>query len=393
MPTDMPDNNETAPEPPPTPSGVTRRPPATPHDGGSFPIAVVAGIPIRIHVSFLLLFAFLGFQVFGTRSETPAGVLLIAALFFCVVLHELGHAIVAGRYGIRTLSITLYPIGGVASLEEMPRPTQELWIALAGPAVNLVIAAILWIVLQQSHQLQHFTLYIEPGRSFLANLMTANILLASFNMLPAFPMDGGRVLRALIARVTDENKATAIAARIGQLMAVLFGLFGLATGQLMMLIIAGFIWFGAGQEASYFQTRALLVGHLVREAMVRDFHTLPVGSTLKQAADLLLASSQQDFPILSGSDVVGVLSRSALLQGMASAGPDTFVAGVMDRDYATARPDEALDGLLQNRLTGPVLVLRDGVPSDASLVGMITQENLLEFLTLTQLESRPRRRV
>jgi len=351
---------------------------------------VVAGIPIRIHVTFLFLLAFLGFQYFGERSQSVEGILLIGALFFCVVLHELGHALVARRYGIRTLSITLYPIGGVAALEEMPRPSQELWVALAGPAVNLVIAGVIWIYLKQAHQLQSFTVYIVPGRAFLNNLMTANLLLAGFNMLPAFPMDGGRVLRSLIARFTDETTATTIAARIGQAMSALIGVIGIVFGQLMMLIIAVFIWFGAGQEASYFQTRALLIGRRVREAMVRDFHTLPVGSTLREAADLLLASSQQDFPILNGDDVVGVLSRSALLQGMASQGPGTYVTSVMDRDFASAQPDDALDNLLTNRLGGPILVLRDGIPTDASLVGMITQENLLEFLTLTQLETRIR---
>ena len=391
MPTELPRNTETVPEQPPPPRDPVRQTKRiAPHDSGSFPIAVVAGIPIRIHVSFLLLLAFLGFQLYGSRNESLGSIILIAALFFCVVLHELGHALVARHYGIRTLSITLYPIGGVAALEEMPRPRQELWVALAGPAVNIVIAALLWGGLKLAHQLPPFTLFIEPGRSFAANLMAANILLAGFNMLPAFPMDGGRVLRAIIARFTDETTATTIAARIGQIMAVLLGLFGLATGQFMMLIIAVFIWFGAGQEAAYFQTRALLLGHRVREAMVRDFHTLPVGSTLRQAADLLLASSQQDFPILSGAEIVGVLSRAALLHGMASEGPETYIASVMDREFASARPDDALDGLLTSRLTGPVLVLRDGVPTDTSLVGMVTQENLLEFLTLAQLQTRLR---
>lgn len=391
MPTDLSPNTDPTPEPRTEPRDPPRRVQRNaPHDAGSFPIASVAGIPIRIHVTFLLLLAFLGFEVFGRKSESLGGLILIVALFFCVILHELGHALVAARYGIRTLSITLYPIGGVAALEDMPRPRQELWIALAGPAVNVVIAALLWIYLNQVHKLSPITLFIEPGRSFAANLMTANILLAAFNMLPAFPMDGGRVLRALIARVTDETKATAIAARIGQLLAAVIGIFGLAYGQFMTLIVAVFIWFGAGQEASYFQTRALLIGHRVREAMVRDFHTLPVGSTLRQAADLLLASSQQDFPILNGTDVVGVLSRSALLQGMASEGPETYVASVMDRDFAMARPDDALDELLTGRLAGPVLVLHDGVATDTSLVGMVTQENLLEFLTLAQLQARLR---
>jgi Zn-dependent protease len=391
MPTELPPDNETTPDPPQATGTATRSPrPLPQHDGGSFPIAIIAGIPIRLHVSFLLLLAFLGFQYFGSKSQPVAGILLIISLFVCVILHELGHALVAARYGIRTLSITLYPIGGVAALEEMPRPRQELWVALAGPLVNVAIAVALWGYLELAHQAKPTSLLIEPGHSFVANLTIANVLLALFNMLPAFPMDGGRVLRALIARFTDETTATTVAARIGQGMAAILGIFGLFTGQFLMLIIAVFIWFGAGQEAAYFQTRALLMGHRVREAMLREFHTLPVGSTLREAANLLLASSQQDFPIVNGSDVVGVLSRSALLQGMASQGPETYVTGVMDRDFSSARPDDALDGLLARPLAGPVLVLKDGVPTDTSLVGMVTQENLLEFLTLTQLQTRLR---
>jgi len=353
-------------------------------------IAVVAGIPIRIHVTFLLLLGFLGFEYFGARSRSWSAILLIVGLFVCVVLHELSHAAVAKRYGIRTLSITLYPIGGVAVLEEPPQPRDEFWIALAGPFANLVIAAGLWIYLRLIHHLDPPTLFIEPTRGFASNLMTANLLLAGFNMLPAFPMDGGRVLRAVIARFTDATTATTAAARIGQGMAILIGLFGIATEQFITLIIAGFIWFGAGQEASYFQTRALLVGHRVREAMLREFHTLTVGSTLREAADLLIVGSQQDFPVLSGSEVVGVLSRSALLQGMANGGPEIYVAGVMDRDFASALPDDPLDALLARRVAGPILVFKNSNFTDDSLVGMVTQENLLEFLTLTQLTMRSR---
>jgi Zn-dependent protease/CBS domain-containing protein len=391
MPTELPPDRDAQQAAPETSRTGRRSPRQVPqHDGGSFSIAVVADIPIRIHVSFLLLLAFLGFQYAGNSKQSVAGIMLIVALFVCVVLHELGHAIMARRYGIRTLSITLYPIGGVAALDEVPRPKQELWVALAGPMVNVVIAVLLWSYLLLSHQKTPTTLFIEPNRSFAANLMTANVLLALFNMLPAFPMDGGRVLRAIIARFMDEVRATTIAAKIGQAMALLIGVYGLMTGQILTLIIAMFIWFGAGQEAAYFQTRALLLGHRVREAMIRDFHTLPVGSTLREAANLLLASSQQDFPILSGSEVVGVLSRSALLQGMASEGPETYVASVMDREFASALPDDALDGLLSRQFANPILVLKDGAATDTSLVGMVTQENLLEFLTLTQLQARMR---
>lgn len=330
--------------------------------------------------------AFLGFEYFGSKTRSLEGVSLVLALFVCVVLHELGHAFAAARYGIRTASITLYPIGGVAALQEMPAPRKELWIALAGPAVNVLIAGLTALYLKSTGHPIIWSPFMDPTRSFAQNLLSANLLLAVFNMAPAFPMDGGRVLRAIIARFVDETIATGVAARIGQFVAVLFGLYGLYTGQFLTIFIAIFVWFGAGQEAAHFQTRALLVGHRIREAMVREFHTLPVGATLGEAAALLLAGNQQDFPILSGTEIAGVLSRSDLLQGMAVSGKDAYVAAAMNREFLSALPDDPLDSLLSGPLTGPILVLKDGAPTDTSLIGMVTQENLLEFLAINQVE-------
>jgi Zn-dependent protease/CBS domain-containing protein len=389
MPTELPTgNNISAPEPS-TPSRPTGQPT---HDGGSFHIARVAGIPIRLHVTFFLLLAWIVLQKVGDNQGGWKGPLFVMALFGCVVLHELGHALVAQRYGIRTRSITLYPIGGIASLETLPRPRQELWIALAGPAVNVVIAGALYAALRLTGQPAHFTLIIDSKAGFMTQLMSANLILAVFNMLPAFPMDGGRVLRSLIARFTDETSATTIAARIGQLMAVLFGLYGLFNDNFILVIVAMFVWLGAGQEAAYYQTRSLLTGHRVREAMIREFHTLSVGNTLREAADALLAGSQQDFPIVHGGDIVGVLSRSALMRGMAAEGPDAYVAGAMDREFVQVLPEDDLETILgQAAQSGPILVMEGGVPTVSALVGMLTQENLLEFLTLTQIRNRQAR--
>jgi Zn-dependent protease/predicted transcriptional regulator len=366
-----------------------RRPASEPRDDGSIRIATVAGIPIRLHWTFLALLVWLTFLSLGqgkTNLKSMLGVLFVVALFGCVLLHELGHALVAQRYGVRTRKIVLYPIGGVASLESLPRPRQELWIALSGPAVNLVIAALLYVGLRAAGQpIGSFNIGgAQPN--FAANLLWANLWLAAFNLLPAFPMDGGRVLRALIARVTDEASATAIAARIGQGLAILLGLYGLfgPGGNFLLVFIAVFVYLGAGQEASAYQTKALVTGHRVDEAMMREFHTLPVGTTLREAADTLLAGSQSDFPIVHGGEVLGVLSRSDLLRGMAQ-DPDGYVAGVMQREFARARPDDSLESVLAQRQAsqiGPILVM-DG---DA-LHGMLTQENLLEFLMLTQIRN------
>jgi Zn-dependent protease len=364
------------------------QPPA--QDGSAITLGSVAGIPIRLHITFFLLLAWMGFLGTGTHQRW-AGVIFAVALSACVVLHELAHALVAKRYGLRTRSITLYPIGGIASMETPPNPRQELWIALAGPATNLVIAGIIALALHLGH---HPIGGFQPGLlgpNMAINILWANVVLAAFNMLPAFPMDGGRVLRALLARVTDEVSATTLAARIGQGLAFLLGLFGLLGGNFLLIIIAAFVYMGAGQEAAMFQTHALMAGHRVREAMLREFHTLPVNSTLQQAADALLAGSQQDFPIVNGEEVVGILPRAALMRGIASMEPDSYVAGIMERNFPQVRPEDDLETVLtQMQQPSPILVMESDANGHAKLVGMITQENLLEFLTLTRLQQRPR---
>ncbi|HZO91317.1 MAG TPA: site-2 protease family protein [Chthonomonadaceae bacterium] len=399
MPTELPQReNQPLPERPNRDENASPRPAAGPprDSGGSFHLITVAGIPIRLHFTFLLLLAWFAFISLGHKPESgePAlvqpwtGLLFVLGLFACVVLHELGHALTARRYGIRTRDIVLYPIGGVASLETMPRPRQELWIALAGPAVNLVIAGLLYVALRLAHQPVGSFRPTGPPTSMAANLMWANLTLAVFNMLPAFLMDGGRVLRALIARFTsDDVQATAIAARVGQFLAILLGLYGLYQGNLILIFIAVFVYLGAGQEAMAFQTKALMMGHRVREAMLREFHTLSVGNTLNEAAEVLLAGSQQDFPVVHGGEVVGVLSRAALIRGLAAEGPEAYVAGAMERDFAWAQPEDDLETVLaQTQVAGPILVMEGDSRENARLIGMLTQENLLEFLTLIQLK-------
>ena len=385
MPSELPTNSPASGQPAGPGSGGIKS--AQPRHDGSFEIAVLAGIPIRIHVSFLLILAWAVFG--GIRGGAGLRILWVLTLFSCVVLHELGHALVARRYNIRTRSIVLYPIGGVASLETQPRPRDELWIALAGPAVNLVIALALWGI-QALAGLPSYA----PGApitagSYLAALLEGNLLLAAFNMVPAFPMDGGRVLRALLARVMDEAAATALAARIGQILALAFGLFAFYQSNFLWLLVAVFVYFGAGQEAAAFKAKTLVAGHRVREALLKEFHTLPPGATLRGASDLLLAGSQQDFPIVHGEEVVGILSRSALMRGIATQGWDAYVTGVMDRDFTVVHPEDDLETILaQGTFTSPILAMEQDASGNQKLVGMLTQENLLEFLTLAQLRAR-----
>tara|TARA_R110002096_G_scaffold200639_1_gene384607 strand:+ start:18071 stop:18880 length:810 start_codon:yes stop_codon:yes gene_type:complete len=210
------------------------------------------GIGVFVHWTFGLLLAWIGLSSLFQNGIVGAvfSILLIAALFGCVVLHELGHSLAARYFGIGTKDITLYPIGGVAKLERMPRdPAQELVIALAGPAVNVVIALLLVPVVLLLG-LPDLAAAAAPAsvREFVFTLLSANIILVVFNMIPAFPMDGGRVLRAVLTMYRDHRWATNIAARIGQGLAIAFGVLGLFTFNLLWIVLAAFIFLAAGAE-------------------------------------------------------------------------------------------------------------------------------------------------
>jgi Zn-dependent protease len=242
----------------------------------SWKIGRVAGIGIYVHATFLLLLAWVAYTYWRTGQSllaTLEGLGFLLALFGCIVLHELGHALIARRFGIQTRDITLLPIGGLARLERMPdEPLQELWVALAGPAVNVAIAAVLLAWQIAAAPLEPLVSFTLTGGRFVAQLLAVNIFLVLFNMLPAFPMDGGRVLRALLATQLDYLRATQIAATVGQGFAFLFGFLGLF--YLPLLLIAIFVWIGTAQEAGMTQVKVALGGIPVSGAMLRDFRTL-----------------------------------------------------------------------------------------------------------------------
>ncbi|HYO81771.1 MAG TPA: site-2 protease family protein [Bryobacteraceae bacterium] len=344
---------------------------------------LILGVPVRLHFTFILLLLFL--LATGVRGGQPAwmNAAYIIALFASVLLHELGHVGVARRYGIRTSEIVLYPIGGVARLERSPRPHEELWIALAGPLVNVLIAAALSAALLPMGLRAAFATVTDPADAhLLARIAVGNIILAAFNMIPAFPMDGGRVLRALMARWTTEELATRRAAKAGQVFAILIGLYGLVSMQFMLLFIAFFVYLGATQETAVVTGKVLTEGVTVRESMVTLFETLQHGSTIRDAASLLLATSQQDFPVMHGGTVVGLLARNALLRGMAVDGPEAYVAGVMDRNFPKLTPDSSLEEALPLMAQTSCALVMD---AEGRLVGLLTRENVSEFLMLRKV--------
>jgi Zn-dependent protease/predicted transcriptional regulator len=349
----------------------------------SWKIGRFAGIDVFIHATFLLLVAFFGFSYWlqtGTLAGTLSGIAFLLVLFLTVVLHEFGHALTARRYGIKTRDITLLPIGGVSRLERMPeKPLQELWVGLAGPAVNLVIAAALFVFLIISKTyvpLNGMTLTNGP---FIERLMLINLSLALFNLLPAFPMDGGRVLRALLGLRLSYVRSTQIAAIIGQAMAFLFGIIGLFTNP-FLVFIAFFVWIGAQQEASMVQVKSALGGIPVSQAMMTEFKTLAPLDSLQQAVEHILAGSQQDFPVLENGQVVGILLRSDLFSALSRNSEASRVNAYMRKDFEVVHPGDMLETAsthLQECACHIFPVVQDG-----NLVGLLSMENIGEFLMI-----------
>lgn len=345
------------------------------------------GVPIRFHFTFVLMLVFLLVLGFGGKQSGFATALYVLALFASVVVHELGHALVSSRYGIRTEEIVMFPIGGVARMERQPKPAEELWIALAGPFVNLLIAAVLFGLLGWKHQtIDIFDLAVANDTNLLQRIAIGNLVLAAFNLLPAFPMDGGRVLRSLLSRSRPESEATRIAAAAGRMLGIAMGLFGLLMAHFMLVFVAFFVYVGAAQEGMAAMGRSLTHGIPVKAAMVTDYHTLPHGSTVRDAADLLLSTSQQDFPVVHSGQVLGLLGRNALIRAMANEGPEAYVAGVMDRDYLRLSPEMDLADALPLMATAGSCAL---VMAGEDLKGLLTAENLSEFLLLRRVGMSP----
>jgi Zn-dependent protease len=349
----------------------------------SFGIGRIAGIRIQLHVTFLAYVAWVAVMQ-GIATGDPRHALMTAGLllsvFACVLLHELGHALTARRYGIRTQDIVLLPIGGVARLERMPeKPGQELAVAVAGPAVNVAIAALLWVFVPGARELSAATARI--GANPAAFLLVVNVLMVAFNLIPAFPMDGGRILRALLATFMPFAKATRVASTIGQAAALGFGLLGLFGNNPMLIFVALFVFLAAGEERAMVETRTSLAGIPVRDAMLSDFVTLDVDDPLQRAVDYLIAGSQADFPVLEGEVPIGTLGRADLIVALQHQGPHARVGGVVRRDPAAAAPGEPLEGVLQRmrergRTALPVL-------ENGRVVGLVTLENISDLLIVT----------
>lgn len=353
----------------------------------SWTIGWIAGIQVRMHWTFLLLLAWVGYS-FGMVDGSwqwqagLQGIVFVLAIFGCVILHEAGHALTARRYGVETEDITLLPIGGVARLQRIPSdPWAEFWIAIAGPAVNVVIAAVLFMIVFAVHGLAILgRIDLTPKTPFLINLMLVNGLLVAFNLLPAFPMDGGRILRALLATRMEYVQATDIAASVGQMMAIVFGITGLFGPNPFLLLIAFFVYLGAEAEAQYVRTQSLLGDSRVRDAMMTHFHVLSPRDTLQTAVDELLRGAQQDFPVLDGGRFQGLLRRRDLVAALREHSAEQTIDGAYETIDERIREEmpvqEAIE--LMRKLDCKSLPVFRG----EEIVGMLSLENVSELMMI-----------
>ncbi|HEY8400486.1 MAG TPA: site-2 protease family protein [Cytophagaceae bacterium] len=344
------------------------------------------GIKVKIHWTFLILIGWIVVSELNRGSDwSQVGltVLFVLSIFLCVLLHEFGHALTAQKYNIATTKITLLPIGGLASLERIPdNPKHELWITAAGPAVNVVIALILYLILPfDIEAYQQFAMDgIFTPRYFIYSLFAVNVILVVFNLIPAFPMDGGRILRALLAFKLGRIKATSIASSIGQFIAVIFTILGLFYNP-FLLFIGFFVFLGAYAENITVQNLEFLKGYRVKDAMMTKFGLLKPEQTINDALNAMLSGTDHDFIIATDNEeVIGSLSRKQLLASLKDHLPQDKLSDIMNKDFFAVNESDRLDQLF-------TMIQRNGetlipVVKNGKLVGAINMENINEFIMI-----------
>ncbi len=351
--------------------------------GWSLKIGTLFGIDLKVHFSFLLILIW-GAYNFGGDAGPLYGILVTVALFSIVLLHELGHSVAAIWYGISVKDIILLPIGGVARLERMPeKPVQELVVAIAGPAVNVILAALLLPIILAINVAQSQPVFfgsnLEPGvQGFLTFLLLANISLLIFNMIPAFPLDGGRVFRAFLGFFLDYGKATKVAITVGRILALLMGLYGFFTGQIIMAVVALFIFGAGGQEGQTVAARNLLKGVLAQQALSERPIALSPDATVGQAASIMLQNSQSNYAVLDSisGQFLGAVTNQSISEAMQSGQWHTRITDIMyqasniPKIETTTPLDEVQDKI--SATTGSVGAVYEGL----HFKGLITSNDI-----------------
>ncbi len=349
----------------------------------SVQLASIQGIKVSVHWTFLLLIGWIIFQnVRAGLSVLPMlwTLAFVLAIFMCVILHELGHALTARRYGIKTRDITLYPIGGVASLESLPKkPLEELWVALAGPAVNLLIALLLVPFMNLSTPPSPEAMAQIGPSNFLFAFAAVNIWLALFNLIPAFPMDGGRVFRAILNFWMDRAKATRVAASLGQLLAIVFIFLGFYVNP-FLVFIGLFIILGAQAESNYAQSEALMEGHTVLDLTMHEMPLVSPTTTVAEMVKEILNTQKKNFVVTEGEQVLGIVTQMDVIKALGDRGEEALVRDFMKTDIvylpSSLPVNEAILKMQTNR-TSMALVQEGG-----KVIGMVDNDNLVEFILI-----------
>lgn len=363
----------------------------------AFRFTRVAGIDIKIHVTFFLILVLGAIQWGGRFGAAGAffGVLLMILLFVCVTLHELGHSLVAQRFGVPVREIVLLPLGGVALMARNPsKPLHELLIAAAGPLVNVLIAGALLAATGATSALdvlngQGLVAGELPAPSFqllLIWLLAANVSLVLFNLIPAFPLDGGRMLRAVLAMTMSYQRATRIAAVIGQLIAVALGVYAFLSGNIVLGLVALFVFFGAGQENAEGQARTVLATRRVGDAYNKHALTLQIGDRVSKVADYILTSYQPDFAVMQSNQPIGIVTRDDVLRALAGEPGDGYVTGIMRRDVVRVDAGDSLEAVreLMNERGARIVAVYD---RDAYL-GLVSLDDIAEAFMLIAFQQR-----
>ena len=352
----------------------------------SLNIGGVAGTVVRIHLTFLLFLAWIFAASYSQGGSASAwdSVIFMVLLFLCVLLHEFGHIFTARAFGVATPYVTLLPIGGVAQLERIPEePRQEFLIAIAGPLVNVAITILLVVVAGAQLHLGAANAIDNAQIAMIDRLAAVNLFLALFNMVPAFPMDGGRVLRAALASKLGYVRATEIAAATGQFVAFALGFIGLLYNPIL-IFIAIFVYLAASSEAHMVALRAVSRGVPVSHAMMTQFATLMPDAHVDEAVQTLLATSQGEFPVVDGTGKpVGVLGRADIIRAIKTLGPEAKVADAMNADLPTLGHRHSLEEafkLLQQKQASAVGI----VNAAGKLVGLVTGETIAEMMMLQE---------
>jgi len=357
----------------------------------SFRVARVFGIDVKVHATFFLILI-LGAYQWGRLHGLPGavyGATLMALLFLCVTLHELGHSVVAQFFKIPVREIVLLPLGGIAFMERNPRkPLHELLISIAGPAVNVVIAASLLPLLGVSARLTGLdakglvegSLTDLSATGMLLWLFAANITLVIFNLIPAFPLDGGRIFRSVLAFYMDYVRATRIAATVGQAFALLFGLLGILAGNWILVLVAAFVFFGAGAESTHEQSRSVLTTLKVGHAYNKHALTLAPGDRVSRVVDYILTSYQPDFAVMHGGRFLGLITRDDVIRALDLSGEDAFVTGIMERNPLRVDAGLSLEEVIEemNRAAGRVAA----VYHKDQYLGLVSREDIAEALSV-----------